>query len=63
MEPYKKVMKKLKTKNQDAQKKRSGNKVRGVSPDSGRESMVENICNRGTGTERERQLWMVRVVS
>ena len=39
-------MKKLKTK-QDAQKKRSGNKVRGVSPEAGRESMVENICKRG----------------
>jgi len=33
-------MKELKTKNQDAQKKRSSNKVRGVSPEAGRESMV-----------------------
>ena len=31
-------MKKLKTKNGDAQKKRSGREVRGVSPETGRES-------------------------
>jgi len=35
--PNKKVMK-LKTKNQDAQKKRSSHKVRGVSPEAERES-------------------------
>jgi len=33
-------MKKLKTKNRDAQKKRYSHKVRGVSPEAGRESMV-----------------------
>jgi len=35
-------MKKLrtKTKNEDAQKKRSSNKVRGISPEDGRKSMV-----------------------
>jgi len=43
----KKVMKKLKTKNQDAQKKRSSHKVRGVSPEARRESMVGKICERG----------------
>jgi len=40
------VMKKLKIKNRDAQKKRSGNKVRGVSPEAGRESMVGKICEK-----------------
>ena len=40
-------MKKLKPKNGDAQKKRSGREVRGVSPDDGRESMVGTICERG----------------
>ena len=34
-------------KNGDAQKKRSGGEVRGVSPEAGRESMVEKICERG----------------
>jgi len=33
-------MKKLKTKNGDAQKKRSGREVCGVSPEAGRESVV-----------------------
>jgi len=56
-------MKKLKTRNGDAQKKRSGSKVRGVSPEAGRESMVGKIYERGAGSERERELWMVRVVS
>jgi len=58
----KRIMKKLKTKNGDAKKKRSGHEVRGVSPEAGRESMVGKICERG-GSERERELWMVRVVS
>jgi len=40
-------MKKLKTKNEDAQKKRSGREVRGVNPEAGRESMVGKICERG----------------
>jgi len=59
-------MKKLKTKNGDAQKKRSGREVSGVSPEAGGESMVGKICERGRslgGSERERELWMVRVVS
>jgi len=34
-------------KNRDAQKNRSSHKVRGVSPETGRESMVEKICERG----------------
>jgi len=39
-------MKKLKqTQNGDAQKKRSGREVRGVSPEAGRESMVGKICD------------------
>jgi len=33
---------KKKTKNRDAQKKQSSHKVRGVSPESGRKSMVGN---------------------
>jgi len=41
-------MKKLKPKNGDAQKKRSGHEVRGVSPEAGRESMVGKICERGS---------------
>jgi len=59
-------MKKLKTKNGDAQKKQSSREVRGVSPEAGRESMVGKIRERGRswgGSERERELWMVRVVS
>jgi len=55
-------MKKLKTKNGDAKKKRSGHEVRGVSPEAGRESMGGKICERD-GSEREKELWMVRVVS
>ena len=40
----KRIMKKLKTKKTgDAQKKRSGREVRGVSPEAGRESMVGKI--------------------
>jgi len=39
----KRMMKKLKIKNGDAQKKRSGREVHGVSPEAGRESMVEKI--------------------
>ena len=43
----KRIMKKRKTeKNGDAQKKRSGREVRGVSPEAGRESMVGKICVR-----------------
>ena len=41
----KRVIKKLKTKNADVQKKRSSRKVRGVSPEAGRESMVGKICD------------------
>jgi len=41
------MMKKLKTKNGDAQKKRSGREVRGFSPEAQRESMVAKICERG----------------
>jgi len=40
-------MKKVKTKNGDAQKKQSGREVRGVSPEAGRESMVGKIYERG----------------
>jgi len=36
-------MKKLKTKNGDAQKKRSGREVRGVSPEAGRELWWERF--------------------
>ena len=36
-------MKKLKIKNGDAQKKRSGREVRGVSPEAGREAMGERF--------------------
>jgi len=43
----KRVIKKLKTKNRDAQKKGSSRKVRGVSPEAGRDSMMEKICERG----------------
>ena len=43
----KRVMKKLKTKNQDAQKKRSSHKIRGVGAEAGRKSMVGKICERG----------------
>jgi len=49
-----------------AMKKRSGHKVRGVSPGAERESMMRKICERGrswAGSGRERELWMVRVVS
>ena len=62
----KRVMKKLKPKNGDTQKKRSGREIRGVSPEAGRESMVGKICERGRSwgkSERKRELWMVRVVS
>ena len=46
MEPNKKsVMKKLKTKDQDAQKKQSAGKVRGVSPEAARESTCMCIYN------------------
>jgi len=40
-------MKKVKTKNGDAQKKQSSRKVRGISPEAERESKVEKICERG----------------
>ena len=43
----KRIMKKLKPKNGDAQKKRSSREVRGISPEAGRESMVGKICERG----------------
>jgi len=41
-------VKKLKPKNGDTQKKRSGREVRGVSREAGRESMVGKICKRGS---------------
>jgi len=48
MEPNKKrIIKKLKPKNGDAQKKRSGGEVCGVSPEVGRESVVGKICEIG----------------
>ena len=53
-------------KNWDAQKKWSRHKGRRVSPEAGRESLAGKICERGrswAGSERERELWMVRVVS
>jgi len=40
-------MNKLRTKKRDAQKKWSSNKVRKVSPEAGRESIVGKICERG----------------
>jgi len=43
----KRLMKKQKTKNGDAQKKQSGREVRGVSPEAGREYMAGKICERG----------------
>jgi len=49
MQPIKKrVMKNLKTKKQDTQKKWSSHKVHGISPEDGRESMVGKICERGS---------------
>jgi len=56
---------KTKNKNRDAQKKQSIHKVRGVSSEAERESMVGNICEGGrfrAGSERQRELLMVRVV-
>jgi len=53
-----------KNKNRDTQKKQY--KVRGVSPEAGKKSMLGKICEKGrswAGSERERELWMVRVVS
>jgi len=35
------------TKTRDVQKKRSSHKVRGVSPEAGREFMMGKICQRG----------------
>jgi len=47
-------MKKLKNKkNGDAQKKRSGREVRGVSPEAGRESMGGKICERDISALRK----------
>jgi len=51
----------LKNKNWDARKKRSSDKVRGVSPEAGRESMVGKILWKEVGFEpgvheREREL-------
>ena len=40
-------------KNRDAEKKRSSNKVRGVSPEAGRESVVGKICESGRESQRE----------
>jgi len=51
------VITRLKTSNRDAQKKWSSDRVRGVSPVAGRESVVgRKICERGrsrSGSERE----------
>jgi len=53
------------------QKKRSSNKVHGISPETGRESMVGKICERGIGLEpgvKERwsygwrEWWVDRVI-
>jgi len=56
-------MKELKTnKKRDAQKKRPSNKVRVVSLEAGRESVVGKICERGRvwdESERERWEWWV----
>jgi len=41
------VMNKIKNKNRDAQKKCSSNKVRGVSPETRRKSMVGKNCEKG----------------
>jgi len=43
----KRVMKRTKNRKQDGQKKWSSRKVRGVSADAGRESVVGKICERG----------------
>ena len=65
----KRVLKKLKTKDRDAQKKWSSHKVRGVSFEAGRESMVGKIlCVKEVGLEqevkeRERELWLPRMMS
>jgi len=40
-------MKKLKHKTEMLSKKRYSNKVRGVSPEAGRESMLGKVCERG----------------
>jgi len=62
-------MKKTKNKNRDAQKKRTSHKAMESvlrADSAGRESMVGKICEKGrswAGSERERKLWMVRVVS
>jgi len=42
----KEYWRKLKTRNRDAQKKRSSHKVRGVSSEAGRECLVGKICER-----------------
>jgi len=58
-------VKKPKIKNRDAQKKRPSQKVRGVSPEAGRESIVGKTCERGRfpgGTETLGEFWTVKVV-
>jgi len=53
-------------KKQDAQKKRSSHTVHEISPEAGRKSIVGKTCGRArfcTGSERVKELWMVRVVS
>ena len=58
----KRVMKKLKTKTEML--RRNDPVIK--SAEAGRESMVGRICNRGrfwAGSERERELWVVRVES
>jgi len=55
-----------KKKNRDAHKKRSSHEVSGVSAEDGRESMAGKIYKRGmswAGSEREMELWVVRVAS
>jgi len=46
--------------------RRNGPVIKPLSQSWGRESMVGKICERGrswAGSEREKELWMVRVVS
>jgi len=62
----KRVMKQTKSKETRCSKEMVQSNIREVSPEAERESMVEKICERGrswAGSERERELWMVRVLS
>jgi len=65
-EPKKNKTVMKKSKNWDAKKKWSSQKVDGVSPKAGKDSTVGKICDKGrfwSGNERQRELWLVRVVS